>query len=56
MDDASACEIGTALWEQYRTRHPEAPAIPPDCSEDLPDPDADEYWFHVTDCSSCNEV
>jgi hypothetical protein len=54
MDGAHACPIGVYLWKQYRAAHPEAPEVPPDCSEDIPK--AGDYTTHVNACLDCNAV
>jgi hypothetical protein len=56
VEEFFACPIGVNLWNEYRQRRPEAPAVPPECAEELTDPDTALFWLHVSACLDCNEV
>jgi hypothetical protein len=53
-----ACPVGLDLWLKYRAAHPDGPTVPPECSEDYPNPVPEllAYFNHVNSCDDCNEV
>ena len=55
-DELFACPRGIALWQEYRSRHPDGLKVPPADLTKRTDPELMPYAEHVDCCDDCNEI
>jgi hypothetical protein len=56
MDEPFACQIGVALWEEYRKRNPDGLTVPPTDGRGLLDPELLTFLNHMDRCEDCKEI